>query len=357
MVLMKKILISHRHEESEVAQVIYEALKKWHFSDSDIFFSSEPKSSDPMSGDDIHLNLALAAQQAKLVILIYTFPDGDWDWPMHETGLAIEPQTFFNEENPSTRLVVFECFGISPKIFSRQLHVKITQNDILKFVSSILTEDNFIGDENAPRPELKNETKILEDFAIELFHKIQTAIDKVKPNNPDVITQCRWDYFTIEIEATTANLIQGSIDNKDKLKIIMDNSLVIGRYGLGLNHFGYDLRGDVNREFSEDRTIASKNIKLRDLCNRWAEMSNYEENDGEYPDWAIGILEEIERTIDLKYADPPRYLMKSINEHKEDWFYPVVNTVRRISNGSLEFDIYLFRIPSHLPWLAKEYKN
>lgn len=137
----------------------------------------------------------------------------------------------------------------------------------------------------------------------------------------------------------------------------MDKSLVIGRYGLGLNHFGYDLRGDVNREFSEDRTIASKNIKLRDLCNKWAEMRNDEENDGEYPDWAIEILEEIERTIDLKYADPPGYLMKSIIEHKNDWFYPVINIVRRISNRSLEFDIYLFRIQSNLSWLEKDYRN
>ena len=347
--LKPKIFISHRHKERQIADIIHNALISWHFKDEDIYYSSEPIKTHTLSGDDLSISIAKAANEAKLFILVYTMDEGNWDWVMHESGLAIDPSSDINAEQPNTRIVIFQCFDDEPRILTPKLKVRIDEESILKFVTGILTEDNFLNGEAAPRSDLKNKRDILEKFARELYEDLSNALSsKQRPR-----IQCRWDYFTVELDRDSVEEAKGGNreEKKEKLNLISTRSLVIGRYALGLNHFGYSLSADTERHFSEDRNLRSENISLQNVFERWMESSGYQGS--ELPDWALGILEEIKRTIDLKYAVPPKFLMKSISIHAEDWFYPVVNIVRKLSNGNMEFDIYMFRIPSNLPWLDR----
>ena len=350
--LRPKIFISHRHEESHIARIIHNALRLWHFRNEDIYYSSEPMNNPP-PGEDLHRSIARAAYEAKLFILVYTISDGNWDWVMHESGLATDPRPFFSGNEPNTRIVIFQCFDECPQIFSPLLRVTIDENSILNFVTSILTEDGFLPGEDAPRPDLRNDSSTLRQFARPLYQQLEQAISSIIPSSsrrPRI--QCRWDYFTVELDSNSIEKARGSNNRAEKLNLISTQSLVIGRYALGLNHFGYNFNPDLERHFDIDRNIRNENIKLQNLFERWIEKSKY--SDSDLPNWAIGILEEMKRTIDLEYADPPRFLMKSLYIHKEDWFYPVVNTVRRLFNGNMEFDIYMFRLPSNLPWLNED---
>lgn len=343
-----KIFISHRHQESGIARIIHDALVSWHFQDENIYYSSEPTQTNTTSGDELHRSIAEAAYQAKLFILVYTISDGNWDWVMHESGLTIDASYGFRGQQPDTRIVIFQCFDEVPRIFLSLKRVTIDENSILNFVTSILTEDGYLKGEKAPRPDLRNNRNVLERHGNNLYQELRQAISSL--HKPRI--QCRWDYFTVELDSNSIEQARGSNNRAEKLNIISTQSLVIGRYALGLNHFGYDFNPDLERHFDEDRSIRSENIRLQNLFERWMRMSIYQ--DSELPNWATGILEEIKRTIDLEYADPPRFLMKSLYIFQEDWFYPVVNTVRRLFNGNMEFDIYMFRLPSNLPWLNED---
>ena len=350
-----KIFISHRHQESHIASIIRAALILWHFCNEDIYCSSEPmNTSSP--GEDLNRSIARAAYEAKLFILVYTISDGNWDWVMHESGLATDPRSFFTGNEPNTRIVIFQCFDEYPQIFSPLLRVTIDENSILNFVRSILTEDGFLPGEDAPRPDLRNDSSTLSQFARPLYQQLRQAISSITPpslRRPRI--QCRWDYFTVELDSNSIEQARGSDNRAKKLNLISTQSLVIGRYALGLNHFGYNFNPDLERHFDEDRSIRSENIRLQNLFEKWMKKSNYSDsNDSNIPNWATGILEEMKRTIDLEYAEPPRFLMKSLYIFQEDWFYPVVNTVRRLFNGNMEFDIYMFRLPNNLPWLNED---
>ena len=346
--LEPKIFISHRHKEREIASIIHDALISWHFKDEDIYYSSEPIKTHTLSGDDLSASIAKAVNEVKLFILVYTMDEGNWDWVMHESGLAIDPSSDINGEQPNTRIVIFQCFEDEPKILTPKLKVRIDEESILNFVTGILTEDNFLNDEPVPRSDLRYRPDILRGYASKLYENLSEALSSRQ--RPRI--QCRWDYFTVELDRNSIEEAKGSDNIEEKLNIISTESLVIGRYALGLNHFGYSLSADTERHFSEDRDLRNENIKLQNVFERWMESSEYQGS--ELPNWALGILEEMKRTIDSKYAVPPKFLMKSISIFREDWFYPVVNTVKKLSNGNMEFDIYMFRIPSSLPWLDRD---
>ena len=345
---MPKIFISHRHKERAIARIIHNALISWYFSDDDIYYSSEPMKTHIKPGDDIRASIAKAAKEAKLFILVYTMDEGNWDWVMHESGLAVDPSSDINVEQPNTRIVVFQCFDDEPRILAPKLKVRIDEESILKFVTGILTDDHFLNDEAAPRSDLRDRRDILEGYASRLYEDLSNALSSRQ--RPRI--QCRWDYFTVELDRNSIEEAKGSGNIEEKLNLISTKSLVIGRYALGLNHFGYSLSADTERHFSEDRNLRPLNISLQNVFERWMESSEYQGS--ELPNWALGIIEEMKRTIDLKYADPPKFLMKSISIHTKDWFYPVVNTVKKLSNGYMEFDIYMFRIPNDLPWLDRD---
>ena len=341
---MPKIFISHRHKEKSIADIINEKLQLA-FDPRDIYLSSEPTQNKTAVGDELQRSIAEAARDSKLFILIYTTSEGNWDWVMHEAGLALDPSNLSDEDETGTRIVVFKCCNEIPRIFTARLMVEINEDSILQFVTNIFTQDNFVPGENAPRSDLKN-SQNLRKWAHQLYEELSEAVSSLR--TPTI--QCRWDYFTVELDNQTVEQVRNDdLEEAQKLDLICSESIIIGRYALGLNHFGYDFRGDSDRNFSEDRSLRDKNYRLKNLFDRWKTKQNYESL--KLPNWAKGILEEMKRTIDFEYAEPPKFLMRSVSHFKEDWFYPVVNTVRTLSNGNMEFDIYIFRLPSDLPWL------
>ena len=164
-----KIFISHRHNETEIASIIHNALISWHFRDEDIYYSGEAIKTHTKPGDDLSTSIARAANEAKLFILVYTMDEGNWDWVMHESGLAIDPSSDINVEQPNTRIVIFQCFDDEPRILTPKLRVTINEDSILRFVTGILTDDDFLNGEAAPRSDLRYKPDILRGHASKLY--------------------------------------------------------------------------------------------------------------------------------------------------------------------------------------------
>ena len=57
------------------------------------------------------------------------------------------------------------------------------------------------------------------------------------------------------------------------------------------------------------------------------------------------LLGEIHRAIDNSPASPEWKALNSAN-YVGSWFYPVVNHVRVLPDGSMEFHIYIYRLPT-----------
>ena len=81
--MARKLFLSHRHADKAIADVVRKHLGYWNFPDEDIFQSSVAgrgtKIGEPLVG-----RLKDAIGQSSLVILLYTFVDEDWSYPMWE---------------------------------------------------------------------------------------------------------------------------------------------------------------------------------------------------------------------------------------------------------------------------------
>jgi hypothetical protein len=91
-----------------------------------------------------------------------------------------------------------------------------------------------------------------------------------------------------------------------------------------------------------------RDLALSQLIQRWREEMADEEDDTTPRDWINELCEELLRAIRNTPAKPRWALLRS-RMSPGWWFYPVVNHQRIKGDGSMEFEVYMFRLPGALP--------
>ena len=315
------IFISHRHADKEIADTIRETLGDWSAGRILFFQSSDPQRSTrigaPLAGE-----LKNALVNADVVLLVYTFNDQDWSYCMWECGVATDP------EMERMQVVVFQCTSDTPAPFQDQVRLSVTEEDeIRKFTEQFhKSPDFFPGFGEALSPDIGQDT--LDRMSKSLYEKLSKVIPAKKPEE-----RYRWDFFTLALDSMYVRKIRDERDGESAFKLVVEtipnNCIVKEAFGEAFKHFGFD-------EFEEGKNFA-------DLVNRW------EQSVGDSPkEWISELYAEISRAIRNIPAEPTWACLKSARRGADWWFSPVVNHVRILPDDSMEFDIYIYRVPIDL---------
>jgi hypothetical protein len=307
-----KIFISHRFDDKPIADVINRNLARWGF--DDIYQAGAP-GSGPRVGDSLTDELRDALEDVDLVILVYTFTDEDWSWCMWECGLATHPR-----QANATRVVVFQCTRYdSPRQFAQQVNVDVDLEGIRNFTKQLHRNEDFFRGRPAFRPRLSDENLdgLSKDFLDELAPVIPSGQREER---------YRWDRFTLKLEPPAGRLNFETNDD-EVVRLIQSELFVTQPFGNALLHFGYaNLEGG---------------LKLSNLVERWTGETRERENVSK--EWIKGLCLEIRRAIDAFPAEPSWQPLNSVSFTRTS-YYPVLNHMRVLPDGSMEFDIYFYAV-------------
>lgn len=311
-----KIFISHRHDDKQIADVINNNLQLWGISKNSIYQSSAAGGGGPTFGEDLNENLRNALDEAEVVFLVYTFNDWDWSYCMYECGLGTNPK------KPNTRIIIFQTTKDIPEVLKNQIRVNITPENIYRFTEQFHKLENFFRDQEAFAPDISS--NILQQRSQTFYEDLLKVIPK-HPREP----RNRWDFVILKLNVDSLTKIEQEQNKDNKLNIIQEESEIISYFGDATKHFGYD--------------FFPTPAFFKELIIRWKNSDGEERQE-----WIQELFEEMLRGINYAPAKPTWELMKS--KHWENfWMYPVVNHVTVNSDDSMEFEIYIYRLPGSLP--------
>ncbi len=215
------------------------------------------------------------------------------------------------------------------------MRVKITEDEMMKFTKQFYKDPKFFpgfGEAFAP--------DVGEDTLKGLSRTLYERLSKVIPTKGlEEIHRC--DFLTLALDSTYVRKIRDeSSESASKLAadIIPKNCVVKKASEEVFKHFGF--------------AKFEKGTKLADIVSRW------EQNAGDSPKrWISELYAEMSRAICNAFTVPAWALLKSTHPDTDWWFYPVVNPVRIFYDDSMEFDIYLYRVPDNFVMEMSESKK
>lgn len=319
-----KIFISHRHRDEPIADALREQLQSWSIPSESIFQSSSYRNSGRV-GHSINNEISGFLEEARLVILIYTYPDEYWDYCMFECGLAMNPKT------PETSVVVFQCTEYLPRVFQDKLLVLANDLDgIRRFTVQFHKDNGFFPDYPAFDQNLTDEG--LEILSANLFHAIQDHLPKKKPEK-----SIRWGYFTLKMPTDLTDLLQDAENIQSACDLCIfnqDKIPVIDAAGFGLRHFGY-------------QNFDSK-LTFKKLIDCWYATITEELSEKFLSNENIAWIKELNFDICRSIRnESPRLSWIPLRSAFQgiDWrVCPVINEVQYAYDGSAELRVYMYRM-------------
>ena len=323
--MSKSIFISHRHADHDIATVFSKHFQMWNVPLEEIFLSSDYRAST-IIGEPLRPQLKQALSEARLVLLIYTTSDADWEFCVWECGVATDP----TDDTP-TRVACFQVGNQKSRVFEGETVFTLTRDNIAKFVEQFHRHVGFFREGEAYLPDVSSE------ILVERTDHLYNDLKQFAPQGPEE-ERSRWDRVTLQIRSTVVQEIKECLVDTDAdgaqgkaFDLLRRNATVIDSFGMALQHFGY--------------FAGNEDLTLDDLVQRWRNnIASKTDPQG----WIHALCREMCRSIEDRPAQPSWELMKSAH-FPEWWFLPVVNRVRLKPDNSLEFDVSLYRFPGSLP--------
>ena len=319
-----QIFISHRHEDAKIADVVTRHLKDWNINEGDIFQSSDPRHG-VTSGEKVNDALNSILENINLLILIYTFKEGNWSYPMWECGIAQGKSTV------PTRIVVLKCTEDDSDVLSDEKYVPVSPDGIHSFVRDFHKKAGFIPIEK--HGGFESTEAFADDTADETIvrrsERLYEDLKEVIPSGTSS-SQHLWDFIRLRVDSEPVSKIK-SLTNKGQILSILRESIEVREpkfVGIGnsvdtaVKQFGYDRY--------------APNLKLKDLLDRWKEMDTTKNTA-----WIDDIYDAIYRSITNKPSATVSNTLKSVLKGTEWWFFPVTTRMRLYRDHSVEFDLYL----------------
>lgn len=316
------IFISHRTEDERIASVFNHNFQRWNVPASEIYQSSDARSG-PTIGGQLTDQLYKALEEAVLCLWIYTTPDRQ-EFCVHEVTRAMDPRL----GNANTRIAVFQLADEELRLFPGQVFFRNTERELRRFVHQFHRETGFYHHD---RPFLASASDdLISDRARDLQKDLR---DLQWPGRHR--DRWRWDRFTLSMtrqDVATLNSVQ---DESSRRHLLKHSASVVSHFGSVLEHFGY--------------TPDAPDLTLQDLVERWDTFVKKEPHTR--AGWVDSLCDEMYRAIHNIPTRPRWELMKS-PQYSKDWFFPVLNHARIMPDGGFEFDIYMYRLPGELPYVA-----
>lgn len=167
--------ISHKHADSKIADVIKSFATMYSGGRIKVFQSSSSWADAPKVGRNLNKQLREALWKASVVILVYTSPEQEWNYCMWKCGVASHPQS------PDTKLILFQCTGSSPALFSEQVNVNVKNLvDIQKFTNELLTDQNFFPELGEAVTQFQPSGQDVASAAADFSQKLQPVLPPEK---------------------------------------------------------------------------------------------------------------------------------------------------------------------------------
>jgi hypothetical protein len=314
------LFVSHKHSDSEIANVIHEFVRDRSGNRVRVFQSSSAWADGPRFGRPLKPQLAEALWDASMVILVYTTPDHDWSYCMWECGVATDPQS------PDTRPIVFQCGRDYPQLFAGEVRVNVrTFLDVQRFVNQLMTTPNFFPGYE-PITDFHANSQGVQQAAQTFYDSLQRVLPPDDEEAAETI-EPSWPYPFLRLELSSE--IVGRISDEPSerrastsVEAVLDSQVV-------------ESDGELRRIFGRNQKIPSQ-TRFRVLVDGWTEKFPQFE-----PTWLKALSEQISAAVRGMFPTLRWELMRGMDDYDGTWYAPVVNCVRTIgSSQCMQFDVY-----------------
>ena len=321
-----KIFISHRHDDSNLADIFRTHLNKWTRRDAKIVQTSDPGHSFRI-GEPLTNELQNAINSSDLILFLYTVPDADWSYCSYEMGLA--------KNIPQTRIVVIQFGGIAPAPLEELVRVDYNENGIRAFADQFHREDTFFPRRNKPYA-----ANLGDDDIYELSGALWADLEEERPIRvPRVIKRWLDLKLVLEISQELLALIRdseqpdGEVVKKAQTTIDRECKVIADPNVLGI--FGF-------AELSDGLTLRQLYERWRQDLKKW----NVTHGANHKPvDWYSEMVSEMVRLIRMQPALEVQYHLKSVKSGDYTWYLPVINRANVLTGDCIwTFFVELYRI-------------
>ena len=316
------LFISHKHSDKRIADVIRDFISKYSGGRIDVFQSSSPWAEGPKVARNVNKELKAALWKAHALILVYTTPDHDWNYCMFECGVASHP------DSADSKLIVFQCGGTVPSLFSEQLNINARKlEDIQKFTNEFLTDPNFFSGTQKPITRFQRNgqevVKAAAEFAKDLMQPGILPPEKVDPNDE----WPAYPYIRFELSQKDADGIakfRGGTRKHAATKIIQNECAI--------------RKADKYAERLFGVPSFSAGTKLKELRRIWADAHSKLK-----PKWLDALSAQILDGVMWRLPVVRWEIMRGVND--DACYVPMMSYVRKVpARQSIEFDVFFFKL-------------
>ncbi|HSH61796.1 MAG TPA: hypothetical protein VK988_19555 [Acidimicrobiales bacterium] len=313
-----RLFISHRHDDSDIADVLRSFVNSRSGGRVGVFQSSSSVAEGPRIGRQLNKELMSQLWQANMLILLYTAPDQDWSYCMWECGVALDAGS------ANKRIVLFQCSGTSPSLFADQVRVDIRNLvDIQKFTNEFLTSPGFFPDYGqAITGFMPNSTEVLE-AAQEFYDRLQ-AVAPPAAEGPEEWPA--YPYFQLKLSAEQVRQVceAPSLHRARRTQEILASEAMVSEADTEAARL-FGLRG-VIRETPFSKLLAN-----------WTER--YPESDAS---WVGALSSQIAAAAQGQFPTQTWQLLRSVDPNDGTWYGPALIRVRDIPRERcMQFEVYL----------------
>ncbi len=320
-----KIFISHRQDDVKIANVVSNHLREWGVADDAIFQSTDPRRG-LTPGDGVKDELQRRLEEVNMLILVYTYAEEDWSFCMWECGIAQGQSTM------KTRTIVLQCTEDEPTVFKNEMRVRVQPQEIRRFAEDFHKKPGFFpsSDSSLSEPFAKDTSaEVITTRGERLFSDLEAAIPSGSATSKHL-----WDFIRLRLGSRLMKKV-AELDDEDAIKRIIEENLELRRpryVGIG-NSVDTAVRQFGFGSYEEG-------LKLSDLIARWTKMDSTKDSQ-----WADELYEAIYRAVTNSQSAAAASRFRSVREDADWWFLPAVTRMRGLRDLSVEFDVYLVRVP------------
>lgn len=314
------LFISHKHENSAVADVLRNFVEMNTGGAVEVFQSSSDEATGPRAGFSLTEELKTALWRAGAFVLIYTHPTLDWSFCMFEYGVANNPKS------PDTRMILLRCCDVAPPLFAGQVTRNLRElSDVQKFANELLTSPDFFADYGGPITRHQPNSPAVASAAQRLFQEFQAVLPPIAPPAneewpayPFIQLQLDWRHVEAIRQAPPADRprVAGEVIRRECLVSAYD------KYAERLfNSPGFD-----------------RGMKLEALIGAWKDKEPGPDADSK---WVESLCRQV--TEGARWRFPPSVweLMQGVGD--DTWYAPMLTSVRRVPNQYMQFDVHFFK--------------
>ena len=310
------LFISHRHDDSAIADVFREFVTYRSGGRVAVHQSSSAEAQAPRFGRNVNQELKKALWKSDVLLLIYTSQEGDWDYCMWECGVAT------HSESEDTNVIVLQCGRRLPPVLRDQLAVDVRDPvKLRKFVNEFLTHENFFPGREKITEFADNDANV-ERAARSLLQELEAVLPDY---GEDVEEWPAVPFIRLELGALQVGEIVAA-EEEDAAKQTAAAAL---------------LEAVVLASDREAAALFGRPTLPSD--QPFGNVLSAAIRSGERPEWLDNLAEQVMRAARWNFPSVRWGLMRSANENDGTWYSPVLTHVRRFPSRAMQFDIHFQR--------------